>query len=82
MDTKPQNSLIGTANQTSAAKVVPLLQSLNRVEESTAALALRLDPVVNHVPDVQKDLPPVSTVTSRLNQIADTLQYLLDNLEL
>lgn len=68
---------------TSAQKIVPLLQALNRAEDNAAALALRLDPIVNHVPSPSAgDLPISPTVTNRLNSLGDTLQYLLDNIEL
>lgn len=65
------------------AKVVPLLQALNRAEELTSAIAMRLDPITQHVPsknDVPANAP--QTVTGRINTLGDTLQYLLDNIEL
>lgn len=68
-------------NATLAAKVVPLLQSLNRLEERVSSIALRLDPITNHAPS-QEAAPPTSTVTGRLNQLSVTLEYLLDNIEL
>lgn len=67
----------------SPQKVVPLLQALNRAEELTAALTVRLDPIVQHAPTKTAEQPPLpNTVTSRLHQIGDALQYLLDNIEL
>lgn len=72
-------SISGTA--TAAQRVVPLLQALNRVEECAAALAMRLDPVTNHAPSPES-APTIPTVTGRLNSLGDTLQYLLDNIEL
>ena len=71
----------GTLNSTTAQRVVPLLQSLSRTEELLASLVMRLDPVTNHTP--AQDTPPNSlTVTGRVNSLGDTLQYLLDNIEL
>lgn len=67
--------------QTTAARVVPLLQSLSRLEEIVSALAVRLDPITNHSPTEEKKLNSPS-VTGRINQLGDMLQYLLDNIEL
>lgn len=64
------------------ARVVPLLQALSRTEDLVSALAMRLDPVTNHTPTEQQVNPPSTTVTGRINQLGDTLQYLLDNIEL
>lgn len=63
-------------------RVIPLLQSLNRLEGNVAAITLRLDSVTNHVPSQDSVDPPTSTITGRLNTLGDTLQYLLDNIEL
>ena len=63
-------------------KVVPLLGALNRVESLTSVLALRLDPIVNHVPLNESDKTGSNTVTYRLTTVGDALQYLLDNIEL
>ncbi len=79
-DNPPSNTTIGTA--TPAQRVVPLLQSLSRTEELAAALALRLDPVTNHLPTSDNKAINSPTVTGRINQLGDTLQYLLDNIEL
>ncbi len=74
-----QNTTVGAKLD----KVVPLLQSLNRVEGNVSALALRLDPIISHTPETTDSaVPSSSSVTSRLNTLGDTLQYLLDNLEL
>lgn len=71
-------------NQTasSATKVVPLLQALNRAEELAGSLALRLDPITQHLPQDSDKSPYTQTVTGRLTALADTLQYLLENIEL
>lgn len=74
------NSTLGQA--TTAQRVVPLLQSLSRLEESVAALAMRLDPVTNHAPTLDSSAPSSPSVTGRINALGDTLQYLLDNIEL
>lgn len=78
-----QNTTTGFSTATtSAQRVVPLLASLQRTEELAASLAMRLDPVTNHAPRQDQANPPTNTVTSRINQLGDTLQYLLDNIEL
>lgn len=86
MDSNPPGQLIGAQNSnstsTTAARVVPLLQSLSRLEDLTSAIAMRLDPITNHVPSQDKAAPPSTTVTGRVNQLGDVLQYLLDNIEL
>lgn len=65
------------------AKVVPLLQALSRAEDLVSALALRLDPIVSHSPTAENaQKMTTNTVTGRLHQLGDTLQYLLDNSEL
>lgn len=74
------NSTISTTS--TAQRVVPLLQSLSRAEELVASLAMRLDPVTNHAPAQDGLAPPITTVTGRINSLGDTLQYLLDNIEL
>lgn len=71
----------GTPSGTITQRIVPLLQSLAHLEDTVAALALRLDPITNHTPS-EDPQPPSSTVTGRLNQLGDTLQYFLDNIEL
>lgn len=72
-----------TPSTVSAQRVVPLLQSLSRVEELVSALTMRLDPVTNHVPSADNKAALNSpTVTGRINGLGDTLQYLLDNIEL
>lgn len=74
-----------TTASTSAtpSKVVPLLAGLNRIEELTSSLAIRLDPIVVHGGSPDQSQPPVSnTVTTRIHQVGDALQYLLDNIEL
>lgn len=63
-------------------RVVPLLQELSRLEETVSALAMRLDPITNHMPKQDSNDVPQSTVTARLHSLGDTLQYLLDNIEL
>lgn len=68
-------------SQTTAQRVVPLLQAIGRAEDNVAALALRLDPITNHAPS-DSTVPTSTTVTGRLQQLGDTLQYLLDNIEL
>lgn len=65
-----------------AQRVIPLLQAMARVEDLASALALRLDPIVQHAPKEQDDRPISNTVTSRVNTVGDVLQYLLDNIEL
>lgn len=65
-----------------AVRVIPLLQSLSRVEELTSALAMRLDPITNHVPEPADKGPNAPTITGRLNSVGDVLQYLLDHIEL
>lgn len=77
-DSPKQSSL---ASASTATKVVPLLQALNRAEELTGALAMRLDPITQHAPN-DNDKPPASTVTSRIDRLGDTLQYLLEHIEL
>lgn len=70
---------------TTPKNVVPLLSALSRAEENASALAMRLDPITQHVPIASADTgsgPAPMTVTSRLHQLGDTLQYLLDNIEL
>ncbi len=79
---EPRNSM-STTSSTPAQRVIPLLQSLSRLEELTAALSMRLDPITQHAGLAQdKANPPTNTVTSRINNVGDTLQYLLDNIEL
>lgn len=78
-DNVGQSTGLSTAN---TPKVVPLLQSLGRVEELAQSLAIRLDPIVNHVPPQDKITTPNTTVTSRIHAVGDVLQYLLDNIEL
>lgn len=76
------NTPIATGS-VAAQRVVPLLQALNRAEENVAALALRLDAITNHITTADsKTLGSPTTVTGRLNNLGDTLQYLLDNIEL
>lgn len=66
-----------------AQKIVPLLQALSEVEDKVSAIALRLDPIVNHSPSTAVDKAfPQTTVTGRLQTLGDTLQYLLDHIEL
>lgn len=77
---QPQNTL--TASATTAQRVVPLLQALSRLEENVSALAMRLDPVTSHVPTQDSASPNSTSVTGRLHTLGDTLQYLLDNIEL
>lgn len=75
------NSRIIVPENKAAVRVIPLLQTLNRIEELTAAMALRLDPITNHTPAQDRPDYP-TTVTGRLQSLGDTLQYLLDNIEL
>lgn len=78
---QPQNTLVGST--TAAQRVVPLLQALSRLEDNVSAIAMRLDPVINHVPtDSNSSQLNSPSVTGRLNTLGDTLQYLLDNIEL
>lgn len=64
-------------------RVIPLLQILHELEEITSALAVRLDPITNHVPSsADQNILAGTTVTQRLHQIGGSLQYLLDNIEL
>lgn len=73
-----QNTLGATPN-----KVVPLLQSLSRIEVLAVDLTTRLDPIVQHQPTQDPTAPPATnTVTNRINQVGDVLQYLLDHIEL
>lgn len=73
-----------TVNSSATAqRVVPLLQALGRLEDGVSALVLRLDPVTNHVPTESSEAKLNSpSVTGRINNLGDTLQYLLDNIEL
>ena len=78
---EPRNSMSTTAAP--AQRVIPLLQSLNRLEELAGAIAMRLDPITQHAGLAQDKVnPPATTVTGRINNVGDTLQYLLDNIEL
>lgn len=80
-----ENALVGSISSTTASpaqRVVPLLAELQRTEELAAALAMRLDPITNHAPQEGQKEPVTPTVTRRINQLGDTLQYLLDNIEL
>lgn len=63
-------------------RVIPLLQALSRAEELAAALALRLDPITQHDQPQNAQAPHAPTVTGRIHNVGDTLQYLLDNIEL
>lgn len=63
-------------------KVVPLLQALGRLEEIAGAIAVRLDPITQHEPATDKAMQSPVTVTGRINSVGDTLQYLLDHIEL
>lgn len=69
-------------NTATPQRVIPLLQTLHEIEEVTSALAVRLDPITNHVPSQAPANPTANTVTQRLHQVGDALQYLLDNIEL
>lgn len=74
-----------TLAQTTASpqRVIPLLQAVSRLEENVAALAMRLDPITSHLAATADSAsPPQSSVTGRLQQLGDALQYLLDNIEL
>lgn len=77
---QPQNAV--TSSATTAQRVVPLLQALSRLEDNVSAIAIRLDPVTNHVPTDSKSELNSPSVTGRLHILGDTLQYLLDNIEL
>lgn len=72
------------SNSQNAAKIVPLLGQLQRLEELLPSLVMRLDPIIDHnsIPGSANATPPSSTVTGRLEQLGDTLQYLLDHIEL
>lgn len=65
-------------------RVIPLLQGLSRLEELTASMAMRLDPITVHasIASGSPDRPDSNTVTARINRLGDSLQYLLDNIEL
>lgn len=79
------NSPIGLVGGPTPSKVVPLLASLSRVEELVSSMAMRLDPIVNHQSAAQTSnsaQPVLTTVTARLQGLGDSLQYLLDNIEL
>ena len=76
------NITIGTSLSPTPAKVIPLLEATRRVEELTSALAIRLDPITDHSPTTADVQAPASTITSRLQSVGDSLQYLLDNIEL
>lgn len=78
----PANNTDIVTSTAVSSKVVPLLQSLSRLEDLTGSITMRLDPITQHVPSSTKDLPPSNTVTGRLDQLGDVLQYLLDNIEL
>lgn len=70
-------------NTLNPSKTIPLLQQLSRVEELVASFSLRLDPITNHEPmndSIAKST--TNTVTGRLSSIGDSLQYLLDHMEL
>lgn len=73
-----------TSTATAQKPVIPLLAQLARAEELTQAMSMRLDPITNHVPKNASDLPNdmPRTVTARLQGLGDSLQYLLDNIEL
>lgn len=75
-----QNITIGSS--VTPAKVIPLLEATRRIEELASAMAVRLDPITFHSPSTQDVPVPPSTVTSRLQSVGDSLQYLLDNIEL
>lgn len=77
-----QNTTISSTAGVTPARVIPLLQTLNRAEELVSAIALRLDPITQHSPAQDSLSPPSQTVTGRLQSLGDTLQYLLDNIEL
>jgi hypothetical protein len=77
---QPQNTLVGSA--ATAQRVVPLLQALSRLEDNVSALAVRLDPVTNHVPQSDQNSLVSPSVTGRLQTLSVTLEYLLDNIEL
>ena len=75
-------SQIGNQSTTTPAKVIPLLAGLSRLEELSSALVMRLDPITDH-PTPDKPTEPIpNTVTFRINRLGDSLQYLLDNMEL
>lgn len=81
MDNSRNSIAAGSTTTQTAARVIPLLQTLNRIEELITAMALRLDPITNHMPQ-QDRTDYATTVTGRLQSLGDTLQYLLDNIEL
>jgi len=76
------NATLANPNITKSERVIPLLQSLSRLEELTSAIVMRLDPITNHAPSSDSDAPSSNTVTARINRLGDSLQYLLDNIEL
>ena len=72
-------------NPTSPAKVVTLLDQLVRVEDLTSSLVIRLDPIIDRSNDSNSSptpSPSSQTVTGRLSQLGDVLQYLLNRIEL
>jgi hypothetical protein len=78
----PQNITISSSTSANTLKaIVPLLDALSRVENNVSALAVRLNPIINQVP-TQDSVPVSNSVTGRLHQVGDVLQYLLDNIEL
>lgn len=72
-----------TAGAQLTKSVVPLLGQLSRLEDLTNALAVRLDAITVHEPTSTASAnQPSQTVTARLTALGDTLQYLLDHIEL
>lgn len=75
--------LVAPTKSALSDRVIPLLQGLSRLEELTASITMRLDPITNHTATVANNPEPMSnTVTARINRLGDSLQYLLDNIEL
>lgn len=78
-----ENTTIGSSSTLTPAKVIPLLAATSRIEELLSAFAVRLDPIVQHAPtEPSTEKGPQTTVTSRLQSVGDSLQYLLDHIEL
>ena len=64
-----------------ASKESPLMSELKHVEDLVSSLVLRLEPVTNHMPSEDK-APTSNTITGRLRQVADVVEYYLTHIEL
>jgi hypothetical protein len=76
------NGTTSTTAPTNLVKpVVPLLAQIQRLENLANELSMRLDPITVHDPK-DTDRAEPRTVTQRLAEVGNTLQYLLDHIEL